>query len=179
MKRLILIFLAFISLESFAQQGLQMNFGEMDSTEMELQRQTEYYQFINGLNANNEFIGDLKLPDYKFNSYSGSPYVFKFNLQPLMNSFAGFGNYDIISPYFYNGEVLSSSATQINDRFTIGGFSYGANSIMSAPLPNQAGRSFDTYGSTMFMQYKVSKNFRIETRISVGQRQGGIPPPGF
>jgi len=178
MKHFIFIFLVFLSFGSFAQQGLQMNFGEVDSAEVVQQRQIEYYEFINGL-GQNEFINDIKLPSYKFNPIIGNPYTYTFTFQPLFNNnFSAFSNYEIISPFFYNGQVLSSDAYQIGNKLVLGGFSYGANSFMSAPLPNQNGHSFDTYGSTMFLQYKVSKNFKIETRISVQQRQGPIPP-GF
>ena len=178
MKRFIFILLVFISLESLAQQGLQMKFGEVDSTEVLQQRQIEYYEFINGL-GQVEIMNNIKLPTSRFNPTVGSPYTFNFTFQPLFtNNFTAFSNFDLVSPFFYNGEILSSDAYQIGNKLVLGGFSYGANSVMSAPLPNQMGRSFDNYGSTMFMQYKVSKNFKIETRVSVGQNRGPIPP-GF
>lgn len=177
MKHIFFIFLVFLGFGSFAQQGLQMEFGKPDSTEVIQHRQTEYYQFINGI-GQYELVDDLKLPAYQFNPTSGSPYSFNFTYQPYFNNFSSISNFDLISPFFYNGEVLSSEAYQIGNRLVFGGFSYGANSMMSAPLPNQTGRSFDTFGSTMFMQYKVSKNFKIETRVTVGQNQGPRPP-GF
>ena len=55
------------------------------------------------------------------------------------------------------------------DKFKIGGFSYGANSVFSAPFPNQGLNNYDYRGATMFMQYKVSKNFKIETSVNVQQ----------
>ena len=179
MKRYIFILLVFLSFGSFAQQGLQMNFGEVDSAEVEYQRQIEYYQFINGNFSPDGLISELKLPDYKFNTSFGSPYSLNMTFQPFFhNNFTSISNFDIISPFFYNAEILSSDAYQIGNKLVLGGFSYGANSVMSAPSPNQMGQSFDNYGSTMFMQYKVSKNFKIETRVSVGQNRGPIPP-GF
>ena len=179
MKRFIFILLVFISLGSFAQQGLQMNFGEVDSAVVEAQRQIEYYQFINGNFSPDGLISDLKLPDYKFNPTVSNPYSFTFTFQPIVNpNFSAISNFQTLFPFFYNGEILSSDAYQIGNKLVFGGFSYGASSIMTAPLPNQMGRSFDTYGSTMFMQYKVSKNFKIETRVSVGQNRGPVPP-GF
>ena len=139
------ITLVFISFGSFAQQGLQMNFGEVDSTEVLQQRQIEYYQFINGL-AQGELMSDIKLPNYQFNPIAGNPYTFNFTFQPLFNNnFTAISNLEMISPFYYNGEILSSDAYQIGNKLVVGGFSYGANSVMSAPLPNQMGRSFDTF----------------------------------
>jgi hypothetical protein len=81
--------------------------------------------------------------------------------------------YPFFSPFYQNGMVLSEGAYNFGGKFTFGGFSYGTNSVMSAPLPNQMNK-FDNYGSTLFMQYKVSKNFKIETRVNINQG-GGYP----
>lgn len=179
MRVLLFVLLVFVSFGSFAQQGLQMKFGEVDSSEVKTQRQIEYHMFINGDFSPEGLISDLQLPDYKFNTNTGSPYTLNLTFQPLFtNNFTSISNFQMISPFYYNGEILSSDAYQIGNKLVVGGFSYGANSIMSAPLPNQVGRNFDTYGSTMFMQYKISKNLKIETRVSVGQNKGPIPP-GF
>ena len=48
LKKLIFISLLFIAFSSVAQQGLQMEFTEQDSAQMELQRQIEYRQLISG-----------------------------------------------------------------------------------------------------------------------------------
>lgn len=157
-----------------------MDFGEPDSAEIFQNRQLEYYELIHGFRASEDFINSIKLPRYSFDQTYRPPFNFNLTFQPQFNSqFITLNNFNTILPFFYNAEILNGSATRINDNLTIGGFSYGANSMMSAPLPNRSGRSFDNYGSTMFMQYKVSKNFKIETRVSVGQHQGPPPPPGF
>lgn len=178
MKKLFLLLLLFYALGSFAQQGLQMEFSEPDSAEMRLQRQIEYHQLISGLSS---FLNeDLSLPDMNYNEEFSKRYTISFEFLPLNSyNFGGFasgmwGTFN--SPFFRNGTILSSAAYQLGDKFTLGGFSYGASSIMSAPHPNQGLNHFDSYGSTLFMQYKVSKNFKIETRVNVSQ--GGYPP-GF
>ena len=78
-------------------------------------------------------------------------------------------------PFFRNGRILSSAEYKMGDRFTFGGFSYGANSIFSVPSFNPVNNKFDIYGSTLFLQYKISKNFKIETRVNVNKGPG----PGF
>jgi len=179
MKKLLFIILSFLFTFSYAQQGLQMDLGEVDTLEANLDRQIEYYQLIHGTPENNLFSEGFKLPEINLQQEMIKRYTVDMNFLPAeqfiytgLNSDA----FGIISPFYNNGTILSSQAVQLNDKLVIGGYSYGANSIFSAPLPNQHSSYFDTYGSTMFMQYKVSKNFKIETRVSVGQRQG---PPGF
>ncbi|NQU52667.1 MAG: hypothetical protein HQ522_09025 [Bacteroidetes bacterium] len=178
MKKLLLILLLFIAFGSFAQQGLQMEFTEQDSVQMRLQRQMEYQQFISG--ASNFLAEDIKLPDINFQEEFLKRYSLNLNFSPVTNySFVGFSS-GMMSPYhsplFRNGKVLSAAAYQLSDKFTLGGYSYGTNSIFSSPLPNQGINKFDSYGSTLFMEYKVSKNFKIETRINVQQRG---QHPGF
>jgi len=74
------------------------------------------------------------------------------------------------SPFIRDGTVFSAGEYQFSDKFKIGGYSYGANSVFSAPFPNQGlNDSYDFRGNTLFMQYKVSKNFKIETRVNVQQ----------
>jgi hypothetical protein len=77
-----------------------------------------------------------------------------------------------LSPFLQNETVFSGASYQINDRFTLGGYSFGANSVFSAPFPNQGMNNFDVRGSTMFLKYNVSKNFKIETRVNVTQGPG-------
>ncbi|MEN8115419.1 MAG: hypothetical protein ABFS16_00450 [Bacteroidota bacterium] len=178
MKQLLFIFFVLIGFGTAAQQGLQMNFTETDSTQMELARQMEYYQLITGNIGGESLLGKVDLPDFSFQQELQKRYTFSFEVFPISSfSFAGIssGPFGAYSPFYHNGTVLSAAAYQLGDKFVIGGYSYGANTIHAAPYPNQSANYFDTYGSTMFMQYKVSKKFKIETRISVGQRQG----PGF
>ncbi len=179
MKQLLFLFFSLIFSYSYAQQGLQMDFGEVDSSEVNLQRQIEYYQLIHGTPVNNLITEGFKLPEINLEQEMIKRYTVNLSYLPaeqFISSGINSEAFGVISPFYLNSTILSSQAVQLNDKLVIGGYSYGANSIFSAPLPNQNPSYFDTYGSTMFMQYKVSKNFKIETRVSVGQRQG---PPGF
>lgn len=178
MRSSFIIFFMFFCVHSFAQQGLQMDFGEVDSSEVLLQRQIEYYNLINGGMDAGNLMEELQLPEFNMNQFYQSRYTLALAAFPNLNyTSLSFHGSDIVSPYYYNAEMLSSAAFELGDKFVIGGYSYGANLINSAPLPNQNMGYFDAYGSTMFMQYKVSKKFKIETSISIQQNRQG--PPGF
>jgi hypothetical protein len=178
MRSVLITILLFLGLQAFAQQGLQMDFGEVDSSEVFQHRQIEYYNLINGGMGANYLMDDLQLPAFNMNQFYQSRYTLALAAFPQFNyTGLSFHGSDIVSPYFYNAEMLSSSAFELGDKFVIGGYSYGANLINSAPLPNQNSNYFDAYGSTLFMQYKVSKKFKIETSISIQQNRMG--PPGF
>lgn len=178
MRSFFTIILLFCGVHIFAQQGLQMDFGEVDSIKVQQQRQIEYYNLINGSMNDNNMLQELQLPDFNMQQFYQSRYTLALATFPQINSTSFlFHGSDIVSPYFYNAEILSSEAYKLGDKFVIGGYSYGANSILSAPLPNQNSNYFDAYGSTIFMQYKVSKKFKIETSISIQQNKQG--PPGF
>jgi len=175
----IILFLLFVStLNVFAQQGLMMPIPEQDSSQMLMGRQLEYRQLVAG-NVPGYFAPEtIKLPGFDFQKEYLSRYAFSFNMASLGGLPAtGFslGSMTPFYPGFYqNGMILSEGAYNISDKFTFGGYSYGANSVMSAPLPNQGMNKFDNYGSTLFMQYKVTKNFKIETRVNVS-KGGGYP----
>ncbi|MDX8339974.1 hypothetical protein SLH46_12310 [Draconibacterium sp. IB214405] len=179
MRSFFIIFLLLFAVQSIAQQGLQMDFGEVDSTEVIQQRQLEYYNFINGGVANDLLLSDLELPDLDFYEAYRNRYTLHLSLNPnnILTSGFSFNGDGMITTPFYNAEMLSSAAYKLGDKFVVGGFSYGANSALSAPLPNQNSSYFDAYGSTMFFQYKVSKKFKIETSINI--QQNGHNPMGF
>ena len=171
----------FCILLSHGQQGLDMGSLEIeaDSAQLELERKMLYQQLIDGhLNAESA-SQPLQLPEFNYKNEMVKRWNIDISgLSAFQNTISGFSplsfNYSM-SPYFRNGAVFSSASYQINDKFTLGGYSFGANTIFSAPLPNQGMNNFDTRGSTLFMQYKVSKKFKIETRVSVSQGPG----PGY
>lgn len=74
-------------------------------------------------------------------------------------------------PFFHSGTIFHQASIRLGDKIMLGGNSFGLNSIMHAPLPHPGVNQWDTRGASMFMQYKVNKNFRIETRISVTNNQ--------
>lgn len=74
-------------------------------------------------------------------------------------------------PFYTNGTVFNQATYRINDKLSFGGNSFGAQGIFDKPQVNPAIQNMSTKGASMFMQYKVSKNFKIETRVSVTNHQ--------
>lgn len=147
-----------------------------DSLQLQMERDLMYRQLLSGSSMANDLMLPFQIPELDFDAAIAKRWSFDssefFANQLQVNEY--FSPYLglVPSPFVRNGSVFSSAAYKINDRFTLGGYSFGANSVFSAPLPNQGLNSFDFRGSTMFMQYKVSKNFKIETRVNVTQGPG-------
>lgn len=102
------------------------------------------------------------LPDYnknldlkKYLNFSKSP----------TESFSTIGY--IVSPFYTNGMVFNQATYRLSDKFSFGGNSFGAQSVFDRPELNPSVQNMSTKGASMFMQYKVSKNFKVETRVSV------------
>ena len=176
-----LILLIFGStLELAAQEKLMPVMPETDSIEAELEKKILYQQLLSGTLLSGGLIENLELPKFSFNHEFAKRYQFnpisfqsetyQFNYYP-----AGIKVFTNM-PFVLNSAVFSEANYQVTDKFSLGGYSFGANSVFAAPFPNRGlNNNFDTRGSTFFMQYKVSKNFKIETRVSVTQGNG----PGF
>ena len=177
---ILFLLLLFISVRSAAQQGILMMPLEQDSAQIELNKQIEYRQLISGQMPAGLITEKIELPGFNFNEELARRYALNLNLYSFggipMTGISTGSMYPFFSPFYQNGMVLSEGAYKMGDKFTLGGFSYGANSIMNLPTLNPEMNNFDSYGSTLFLQYKVSKNFKIETRVNVSQR--GIHP-GF
>ncbi len=80
------------------------------------------------------------------------------------------------SPFFSNGTIFNQSIYKVSDRFSYGGNSFGAQSIFDQPKLNPSVQEMSTKGASMFMQYKVSKNIKVETRISISNHQSPWEP---
>ncbi|WP_340113854.1 hypothetical protein [Maribellus mangrovi] len=181
MKAIITAILVIFCVGAIAQQGPQLMIPDADSPDVKTVQPSPSLLLDDSAISNPDFLMyklqpvPLNLEQSYQTRYAVNASVFE---MPEMN-FIPPASLNIVSPFYTNAQIFGGSSTKLNDKFTIGGFSYGANSIFSAPMPNQHNSYFDTYGSTMFMQYKVSKNLKIETRVSVGQQQGPPPPPGY
>ena len=107
------------------------------------------------------------LPDYNknldLNKYSNSNKIYS-------ESFSTTG-YRGIMPFYTTGTIFNQAAYRLNDRFTIGGNSFGAQSIFDQPLINSSMQNMSIKGASMFMQYKVTKNFKVEARVSISNHQ--------
>lgn len=156
-----------------AQEKLMPVMPKEDSTQLLLERQLLYNQLISGSLENSDIFEVPQLPKFDFSAAVSQ----HFSINPAgMLHTATFGGFMPglfpAGPFLRNASVFSAASYQLGNKFIVGGYSFGANSIFSAPLPNQGMNQFDTRGSTLFMQYKVSKNFKIETRVSVTQGPG-------
>lgn len=146
---------------------------ETDSTQMKNERQLLYQQLLSVSLQSSGLMDNIKLPEFDFNGelpkrYQFSAETFTTN-QYQFNIYPGGNSILTSSPFFTNGAVFSEAQYKFSDKFILGGYSFGTNSIFASPLPNQGMNNFNTRVSTLFMQYKVSKNFKIETRVSVSQ----------
>ena len=180
MKSGFLFILLILGISAVAQQGPQLMLPEIDSFEIESGETVMPEVAPESGMLNSDLFYSIKPVPLNIDQAYFDRYMLNSSLvnMPEIN-YIPETSFMPNSPFYTDGEIFGGSATQLNDKITIGGFSYGANSVFSAPLPNQRNSYYDTYGSTMFMQYKVSKNFKIETRVSVGHNQGPPPPPGF
>jgi hypothetical protein len=169
-----LLFLALSWFGAAAQQEKMLMPLVNDSSQIKLDRQIEYRQLISGQFNSDLFPETVKLSKFDINTEFAkmySPNLNLYNFNTMFNPVFSTGLMSpFYSPFYQNGMVLSEGAYKFSDKFMFGGFSYGANSMMSGPpMPTPGMNKFDRYGSTLFMQYKVSKNFKIETRFNVSQ----------
>lgn len=80
------------------------------------------------------------------------------------------------SPFLQNGMTFNQASYQLNKRFSFGGNSFGAQSIFDAPKLNPNIQNMSVKGASMYMQYKVSDHFKIETRVSVSSHSSPWEP---
>ena len=162
----------------FGQELLMPELPEKDSVDLAIEREILYRQLLSGKLISADLISPLPGPEWNFNLGLVKQWSFD-TYDRTFNSFQwkGFKSdfLEMPSPFLVTGSVFSSAAWQLNNRFMVGGYSFGAKSVFTSPFPNQGINSYDVRGSTLFLKYNVSKNFRIETRINVTQGPG----PGF
>lgn len=176
LKYLLSISCMIIFCNLFAQEPLMPLATEPDSSRLAAERQLMYHQLLSGIVPSGEWMQPVQLP--KFDFAGEMIRRWNFNLSETSVNHRSFNQFRPgyfrlgLSPFLRNETVFSGSAYQLNDRFTFGGYSFGANSAFTAPFPNQGLNNFDVRGSTIFMQYNVSKNFKIETRVNVTQGPG-------
>lgn len=167
------------TLQINAQQTEKLMPLEQDSTQIELEKQLEYRHLISGQMFPENQGKTVSLTGFNFDTEFAKRYGFSFDLfsfahSPLTGFSTGFLN-PLFSPFNQNGMILSEGTYKINNKFTFGGYSYGTNP-MNLPPPMPGMNDFSHFGNTMFMQYKVGKNFKIETRFNISK--GGMYP-GF
>lgn len=115
----------------------------------------------------------ISTPAFDINKYLQRNWKIEYQsfdyLQPGNHTFHGRPFF--VSPLFHSGTIFNQASYQLSDKLTFGGNSFGVNSIITAPLPHPSSNQWENRGASMFMQYKVNRNFKIETRISVTGNQ--------
>ncbi len=122
-----------------------------------------------------EAMPDLVLPDFDFSRYLHSRWKVDDlsgdgNL-PFSGSLFNAGRGFSLFPYPGSGTVFNQASYRLSDKVFIGGNSFGINTLLTAPFSRPGAGAWEWRGASMFMEYKVSRNFRIETRVSVTGNQ--------
>jgi len=178
MKRFLLFLIsscAVVFAYSQGEIGLDSIRGKVEVNRLSLERPLLFENSfqLEGINLlDKSMFNQPLLPDY--NKKLDLKKYLDFSNQSTNQSFSvsGFG----ISPFYTNGIIYNQATYRLNDRFSWGGNSFGAQSVFDRPAINSSVRDMSTKGASMFMQYKVSKNFKVETRVSIsGQRSPWEP----
>jgi hypothetical protein len=111
------------------------------------------------------------LPDYNanldFKRYLG-------NLAKTDFSVNSSGTY--YNPYVSSFQIFNQSTYQLSDRLKIGGNSFGATTVFDTPVLNPGIQKMSIQGANLFMQYKVTDKFKIETRVSISNQRLPLLP---
>lgn len=122
-----------------------------------------------------EAMPDVVLPDFDFSHYFRSRWkvddLSGFGNLPFSGSLFNAGSGFSLFPYPGTGTVFNQASYRLSDKVLIGGNSFGVNTLLSAPFSRPGANAWEWRGASMFMEYKVSRNFRIETRVSVTGNQ--------
>ncbi|NOY95583.1 MAG: hypothetical protein GXO81_04255 [Chlorobi bacterium] len=182
MRRLvILLFIVNLSIAVNAQGLMELPLPPIDTTKAEaidigIRMMPGQLLPSNILLSKEPFPSKLVFPKADFNNLNAGRWQIDYSgLLNQGNQFNAPGYFTTINPFIRSGIIFNQARYEISEKFTLGGNSFGANSIFSAPLPNQGNTNFDYRGASMFMQYKISKNVKIETRVSVTSRPRPYP----
>ncbi len=100
-----------------------------------------------------------------------------FNLDPFssMKTLSLSNGMPFLHPFVNQLEITNQKQYQLNDKLSLGGSSFVGNSVFN-PLPaNPSLKDMSIYGASMFLEYKVSKKFKIGGGFSItNQNQPGI-----
>jgi hypothetical protein len=172
-----IIVMILFCLKSYAQEPLMPIVSDQDTLPSEIERSIMYQQLLTGVPPLEDWLSPAGSINFDFNNnlkyfkYQGNPSTFReregaadFIFRP------GSGHPGSL---FWNETLFSGSSINLNNRFSFGGYSFGANAPWKNSLPNRELNQFDYRGSTLFMEYHISKNFRIGTQMQI------IQGPGF
>ena len=149
---------------------------EKDSLALESERQFLYRQLLSGSPPAGNLTEPVALPGFDLDAELTKRWTYGLPESAMDSRYVSgwMPDYFVFgaSPFLRDETVFSSAVYRYNDRLSIGGHSFGANSVFTAPFPGQGLNHYNIRGSSLFMQYKVSKNIQIETRVNVIQGPG-------
>ncbi len=159
-----------------AQEKLMPVMPEQDSSMIAAERMILYNQLLTGALPSGDLWQPFPMTRLDFGNEALKFRNFNLYERPADFRLAGYPNFSLTGagfhPFLLHSNVLSGSEYRLNERFMLGGYSFQGRSAFTAPFPNQGLNSYDVRGSTLFMKYNVSKNFKIETRVNVIQGPG-------
>jgi len=85
--------------------------------------------------------------------------------------FAYFPSGYFLTPFSGTGIVFNQASWKASPRLTVGGSSFGFSDPFHAPLPVAGSGQYPNRGMSVFMEYKVGKNFRISGGVTVSGHQ--------
>jgi len=174
MKRFILFLISScVMVSAYSQEEIVLD----SITKIQSKVETKELYMGNPLLFENSFsIGEINsLDKYLFNQpllpdyYKNLDFKKKLNFsKSTIESFSR--SRFMLSPLYTNGMVFNQASYRLSDKFSFGGNSFGTQSVFDKPRMNPSINDMSTKGASMYMQYKVSKSVKIETRVSVSSQ---------
>lgn len=157
-----------------AQEQLTPVLPAEDSVRTDADQEFMYKLLQSDILPSEEFMQSLVLPEFNLNYELARRWDFKIFDRSIAATNILMPSNMIFSahPFMMNTDILNGAAYRFGDNVTVGGYSYGSRSIFTAPFPDKNINNYDFQGSSLFMQYKISKNFKIETHINVTRSPG-------
>jgi hypothetical protein len=88
-----------------------------------------------------------------------------------ISRFAYFPSGYFLTPFSGTGMIFNQATWKASQKLTVGGSSFGISDPFRAPLPFAGPGQYPNRGMSVFMEYKVGKNFRIGGGVSVSGNQ--------
>jgi hypothetical protein len=137
--------------------------------------QPEYdflYQELFNFDPASTFGGLVSDPSFlpqKFTGLNGQPFILNFYRQipPGTSLLTSQSSLFTPSPFINSFSIQSAASYRLNDKLFLSGNSFSGNSIFNPFPANSDLNNMSIRGTSMFLQYKISKNIHIGGGISV------------
>jgi hypothetical protein len=180
MKRFVVTFIcSFILIVAFSQEETALDSistikGESDVNRLNLIMPSTFdaSSFTEGIKLFESFRFDQPLvPAFSKNFDFTQPlHILSTYPESVLNADFGF------IPFLSTGKIFNQATYRLNDRFLLGGNSFGAQSVFDPPRLNSSIQNMNVKGASLFLQYKVSKSVKVEGRVSISNRTNPWEP---